>query len=97
MVNEIKLDGINSYHVIDKSAEKKPQTEPTVLSKNESEDITVTNRLNDLIKSANSYEDPVSQTKLAEIKSRIEHNNYHVDFDQLSEKLMKSGIFTIGR
>ncbi len=88
MVNEIKLGNINTQYIKENLEQKNKST----VNSQSSEDVTVTNQLNDLIKTVNTYDEPIHQSKLNAIKQEIQRNDYQVDFDKLSDKLLSNGI-----
>ncbi|RDI39971.1 hypothetical protein [Aquicella lusitana] len=92
MVNEIKLDKINSYYSSDRTTQNNSQPSPNTAQK----DVDVTNHLNDLVKSINTYQEPVGAASLNALKYQIEQHEYKVDLDQLSDRLLSSGLLTIG-
>lgn len=96
MVNEIKMDKINNYLIQETMNKDTQQSAPAQsgVEKSASAEISVTNRLNDIIKTVNTYEDPIHQAALNDIKYRVQHNEYKIDLDKLSEKLLGSGIFS---
>jgi len=92
MVNEVKLNNINPYY--SKENYTDPQNKP-VTQDSQAEEVAITNHLDELIKSVNSYEEPMSGAALDNIKYQVQHNEYKVDFDKLSEKLLNSGIISM--
>ncbi len=87
MVNEIKIDkSITDY--TPKIPPKQDTHKPTVFLKEKSE-IKVTNHLRNLVNLLVSEEfPPEDTTKVKEMKRRIDANDYQIDLDALSSKLL---------
>lgn len=69
-----------------------PKATPTNVNAEKS-DVSVTNHLSDLIKSANSYVDPVSPSKIVDLKQTILAGKYQVNYETLTDRLLNSGLF----
>ena len=85
MINDIKLDGLTPGF-------NQKKTELPVRETNNSsqkEDVTISNHLNKMVNMmAGTDEVPDDSVRVMQMKQQIEKNNYHVDFDALSEKLV---------
>jgi len=93
MVNEIKMDKINTYYSPENPS---PNNNQSVTETVKQADVSVTNQLNDMVKLINTYQEPVSAAALGEIKYQIQQGQYQVNFDKLSEKLLNNGILGLG-
>lgn len=91
MVDNVKLDKISTY-LTPQMTENKVKTALEEPAK--SQDVAVTSHLNDLLKKVSSIEEPQNASALSDIKYKIQHNEYKIDLDQLSDKLLGSGILT---
>ena len=85
MINDIKLDGLNPG-INPKKSDISPR-EAASTAKNA--DITISNHLNKMVNMLVSHEElPDETARVMQMKQQIEKNDYHVDFDALSEKLV---------
>jgi anti-sigma28 factor (negative regulator of flagellin synthesis) len=85
MINDIKLDSMMP------GFNQKKTELPVRESQNSSqkEDVTISNHLNTLVNLMAGADDvPDDSARVMQMKQQIEKNNYHVDFDALSEKLV---------
>ena len=100
MSSEIKLDGFSSGSLgagkvsdVSHPVNQDPSNQPGNV---QSEDVTVTNHLNKLVSLLKtSDETGVSENSaVSAMKSRIQNNQYSIDFNALSDKLLNSGVLT---
>lgn len=92
-MNEINLDKIE-IHMPTNHVPAKPD-QPTVMT--QTEDITVTNNLNNLIQlihSEDMAEAAPNQSRVMAMMHQMENHEYKIDLDQLAEKLLTSGLLT---
>lgn len=92
MVDHIKLDNIGAYVAggpLD--TKSKPLVEEQAKPK---EDVAVSTSLGDLVKLINTIPEPQNASALSDIKEKIQHNDYRIDFDKLSDQLMGNGILS---
>lgn len=92
MVNEVKLDKIESTLMTSRPINPKNNTEA---SSDHQQEVVITNHLNDWVKLINSYEEPVSSAAVESIKNKIQQNQYTIDFDKLAEKMLTSDILVM--
>ncbi len=85
MINDIKLDGLVPGMNPKKSDTKASETARSA----QSADITISNQLKTLVQVLAAHDDiPDESARVSQMKQQIENNNYRVDFDALSEKLV---------
>src|SRR5690348_14925915 len=92
MVDEIKLDKTYHYQIDSRTPAGSKQTgssqEQEVVPM---EDVTVSGQLAGLIQHL-SVNEHANEAHLNDIKTRINQNQYAVDLDQLTDRLLNSGI-----
>jgi anti-sigma28 factor (negative regulator of flagellin synthesis) len=92
MVNEIKMDKISAYGV---ENPLEPKTKQEVSAQGVSEGVVISQQLNELVKLISTYEEPINQNRVNDLKYQIKHNDYIVNFDSLSHKLLSTGLLTM--
>lgn len=97
MINDIKMDKVHVPQV--QGAKISNGKQP--VADGQQEGVTVTNHLNSLVKLLADSSDgqPSSHSNsaaVADIKNKIQSNQYKVDFNALSEKLLGSGVLVDG-
>ncbi|MHB1947044.1 MAG: hypothetical protein ACYCQI_02875 [Gammaproteobacteria bacterium] len=90
MINDINMNKINPYNA---SESKISNANPELAKEdNRQEEVAVTNHLNKLLK---LFNDPVDLSQednvVSAIKQQILNNQYKIDFNTLSEKIIRSG------
>jgi hypothetical protein len=94
MVNNIKLDEMKTHFAQITPVDKKSTQLAGHTAKQDS--VTVSNgmkKLVNLVKTEASSMLDIPQT-LAEIKEKVKNNTYQINFDTLSDKMLKNGILT---
>jgi anti-sigma28 factor (negative regulator of flagellin synthesis) len=85
MINDIKLDGLTPGFNQQKTDLPVRETQ----NSSQIEDVTISNHLNKMVSlMAETDEVPDDSARVMQMKQQIEKNNYHVDFDALSEKMV---------
>lgn len=97
MINDIKMDKFNTQTAT--QAGSQPATAPQqAVAQAQPEGITVTNHLNKLAKVLASNADEATANASAATVNNIKHliqtNQYKVDLNALSDKLMNSGALS---
>ncbi len=92
MVNEIKLDGIGSLLQANKATKDKTGGEDCAVNH---EHMKVSSELGSMVNSLLADNTQLSAAqKIAELKDKINNNQYRVDLDKLADKLAHSILGT---
>lgn len=94
MVNEIKMDNVNSVLTTKKLQPESPQK--SAASETSESDVTITNSLSKYVNLMISENySPEENMRVLEMKHKIETNSYHIDADALARKLLQNVISKI--
>jgi anti-sigma28 factor (negative regulator of flagellin synthesis) len=92
MVNEIKLDGISSALQANKTAKDRQVSQTGPVSH---EQMKVSSQLSSMVNTALADNSQLTASqKVAELKEKINSNQYRVDLDKLADKLAHSILGT---
>lgn len=91
-MNEIKLDKVDGLLTVGTVTQNVKQAPSDEVKK---EGVTVTNTLSRLVSLLNGGESIVDEhARVAETKRMIQSGNYVVNFSDLSEKILDSGVLS---
>lgn len=88
MINNIKLDDINTFLDLHKTTVKAAAP----VADSDPIRVTINNKMNELVTMVRQDAEPMKPKSLNDIKNSIQNNTYQVDLDALSAKLIGEGI-----
>ena len=94
MVNEIKMDKIESYYLNDNKDQqvKSKEANPIEAQQEEAPPVAVSANLKDIIEMMSVKDESTDINRLSSIKYSVQQNQYRLDLEKLSDTLLNSGV-----